>query len=106
MKAEELKSRIQFGIEDDDRNLIKVTGRLELNAIVVYDRRSIEASRDPARSLDAIKERICETIMREIYDDQRNELEAAIIELFKANPTDYRMMEAAHKRIMKAARFQ
>lgn len=106
MKAEELKSKICFESCDVGHSLTMITGKLEVQAVMEYDRRAIEAYQDSARALDAIKEQIREMIMRHIYDDQRHELYDALMELFKAAPMDYSAMAAAREKILNAAKRQ
>lgn len=100
MKAEELKSKIQFESHDVGHNLAMIAGKLEVHAVMEYDQRAIEFSRD----LDEIKERIREMIMRRIYDDQRHELYDALMELFESSPMDYSAMSAAREKILNAAK--
>lgn len=106
MKAEELKSKIQFESRDVGRNLTMITGKLEVHAVMEYDRREIETYRNGDHALDEIKEHLREMIMRHIYDDQRHELYDALMELFKAAPMDYSAMAAAREKIMHAAKRQ
>lgn len=105
MKAEELKSKIHFESYDVGNNLTMITGKLEVHAVMEYDRRAIEAFHS-AGVLDEIKERIREMIMRRIYDDQRHELYDAMNELFNAAPMDYSAMAAAREKILSAAKRQ
>ena len=106
MKADELKSKIQFESRDVGHNLTMITGKLEVHAVMEYDRRAIESYQNSARALDEIKEQIREMIMRHIYDDQRHELYDALMELFKAAPMDYSAMAAAREKILHAAKRQ
>jgi hypothetical protein len=106
MKAEELKSKIQFESCDVGHNLAMITGKLEVQAVMEYDRRQIEAYRTCDRALDEIKERLREMIMRQIYADQRHELYDALVELFKADPMDYSAMSTAREKILTAAKRQ
>lgn len=106
MKAEELKSKIQVETQDAESNQVRIVGKLEVRAVMYYDRQALALSQDAGAVLDEIKERIREMIMRHIYDDQRRELSDALLELFKANPLDYSAMEAARNKILKAAKRQ
>lgn len=106
MKAEELKSKIQFESRDVGHNLTMITGKLEVHAVMEYDRLAIEAYQNSSRAVDEIKEQIREMIMRHIYDDQRHELYDALMELFKAAPMDYSAMAAAREKILNAAKRQ
>jgi hypothetical protein len=69
MKTEELKSKICFEGRDVGHNQTMITGKLEVRAVMKYDRRAIEFYQNGARALDEIKEQIREMIVRHIYDD-------------------------------------
>ncbi len=105
MKAEELKSKIQFESREVGHNLTMITGKLQVHAVMGFDRSAIEAQSSD-RVLEEIKEQIREMIMRHIYDDQRNELYDALMELSKAAPMDYSAMAAAREKILNAAKRQ
>ena len=100
MKAEELKSKIQFKSLDVGHNLTMITGTIEVHASMEYDRRYQNIA------LDEIKEQMREMIMRHIYDDQRHELYNALDELLKASPLDYSALSAAREKILHAAKHQ
>jgi hypothetical protein len=106
MKAEELKSKIQFESRHVGNNLTMITGKLEVHAVMEYDRNAIESHQNSDRALAKIKERIREMIMRHIYDDQRHELYDALMELFKSAPMDYSAMAGAREKILNAAKRQ
>jgi len=103
MKADELKSKIQFESRDVSHNLTMITATVQVHAIMEYDQN--EVARIP-KALDDIKEQLREMVMRHIYDDQRRDLYDALMELFVAAPMDMSAMSAAREKILNAARRQ
>lgn len=104
MNAEALKAKIEFKSRDIGHNLTMLTGTLEVHGRIDYDRQAIAGYEKSA--LDECKEVIRETIMRQLYDDQRRELYDALDELFMAHPMDYTAMAAAREKVLLAAKRQ
>lgn len=103
MKAQDLKSKIQFCSEEVSHNRVMITASVEVHAVMEYDKQAVAGI---PTAIDDIKDRLREMIMRHIYDDQRAELYDALMDLFKASPMDYAAMDAARGRILDAAKRQ
>lgn len=100
MKADDLKSRIRFEVQEVGTDTI-ITGTLKVSAMACCNQNQFNA-----RTQKNLEEHLQETIMRRIYDDQRHELMDALMELLRCEPLDYRAMDAARKRLLDAAKFQ
>jgi hypothetical protein len=103
MKADELRSNIQFKRHDVGPNRTTLIGTLEVHASIDY---TAEFAKHPG-ALDEIKEQIRERIMRHLYDDQRAALDDALRDLLKAQGAmNYAAQSAACEKLMNAARCQ
>jgi hypothetical protein len=106
MTADELKSRIRFERREVGVGLLIVTATLELSATMEIDRRCLDGYSDSHRVLNEIEDKLRETLIRRIYEDQRHDLYDALMDLFKVSPMDFTALSAARERALKAARMQ
>lgn len=103
MTAEELESKIQFSVVRVDPHRDRLIGKLVVRGEIMFDH-NLSIRTDMV--LNEARKAVAELIMRHLYEDQRRALWEAIDELFLANPMDYREINAARERILKAAHRQ
>lgn len=100
MTAQDIKSKIRFQTTPIFNGRVILTGTLNLSAVLECDTETFQHHRADQEA------RIQDMILRCVYEDQRNELAEAIMELMAAAPMDCNAIDAARCRIMKSARFQ
>ena len=100
MKAEDLEKSITFrDVRHTDQYHV-LTARLEVGAMLTY---SVDEIKDHPEAIAYMREKLSETIMRRIYDDQREMFYEAMMDFYKTNPMDYTALDEARAKLLKVA---
>lgn len=106
MKAEDIKDSIQISRQSIGDNTILFTGTLKIEVSMLFDKREIESCRDQDKVIESIEGELRERVMRNLYEDQRNELYDAIMGLIMADPYDREALREAQEKLLLAANRQ
>lgn len=104
MTANDIRDRIVVTEEDFGADIC-INATLQISVSTWLDKMAVDCSQDRRGLLDFEKKRTRENLIRQIYEDQRQELSAAIYELLCADPMTTEFQDAKN-RLIKAATCQ